>query len=124
MENLFSKISYGYKQSKIYINVKNTKITITLLDLLIKEGFILRYKVEKNNIQIYLKYNQLKMPAIKLLDIISKPKKKVFINVHQLRGLIYKYPTSTFFLATTQGLVTQIEALELNIAGKLLFKIN
>ena len=71
MENLFSKISYGYKQSKIYINVKNTKITITLLDLLIKEGFILRYKVEKNNIQIYLKYNQLKRPAIKFLETIK-----------------------------------------------------
>jgi ribosomal protein S8 len=126
MEVILARISYGYKQSSIYINIKETKIALLLLELLLIEGFILRYKVisHSNNIQVYLKYNNLKVPTIKLLTNISKPKKKKFINVHQLKSLVYRYPLSTFFLATTKGLVTQKKALKFNVAGKLICKLD
>lgn len=89
MEVILARIAYGYKQSSIYINIKETKIALLLLELLLSEGFILRYKVisNSNNIQVYLKYNNLKVPTIKLLTNISKPKKKKIYKCTPIKKL-------------------------------------
>jgi ribosomal protein S8 len=126
MEIILARIAYGYKQSNVYVNIKETRIALLLLDLLLNEGLILRYKTipYTNRIQVYLKYNNLKVPVIKLLANISKTKKKKFIKSSQLKSLVYRHPLSIFFLATTGGFITQKKALKFNIAGKLICKID
>jgi ribosomal protein S8 len=126
MEIILARIAYGYKQSNVYVNIKETRIALLLLNLLISEGLILRYKTipYTGRIQVYLKYNNLKVPVIKLLTNISKTRKKKFINISQLRSLVYRYPLSIFFLATTSGFITQKEALKFNVAGKLICRID
>lgn len=106
LSNLFSKIKNGYLAKKSKITQQNSKQTINILNILIKEGFIKSYKVNsKNQLEIYLKYRKGKA-VITELKRLSKPGKRLYINNKDL----YKKKTGFYILSTSSGILTDLQA--------------
>ena len=73
ISNLFSKIKNGFLSKKTTIVYKESKQILNILNILIKEGFIKNYKInKKKQIIIYLKYKNNKS-IINNIKRISKP---------------------------------------------------
>ena len=53
--SLVSSIKNGFKASKLKIVVKNSKFIVSILDLLLYEGYISGYTIDKYLIIVFLK---------------------------------------------------------------------
>ena len=76
------------------------------------------------DVKVFLKYNSTGKPIIFNLERVSKSSRRCFIKVHQLQNYLKPTDNSVFFLTTSKGILTNKEALLLNIGGEILFKIN
>ena len=80
LSNLFSKIKNGYLAKKSKIVQQKSKQSISILNILVKEGFIKSYKINsKNQLNIYLKYRKNKAVIIEIKRL-SKPGKRLYIT--------------------------------------------
>lgn len=88
------------------------------------EGYILGYKISKNNpsmIVVYLKYNN-NLPSINKIKIISKSSLRVYYSVKQLWKL--KENQGLIILSTTQGLLSINSCKKFGIGGEPILIIN
>ena len=118
LSNLFSKIKNGYLSNKSKITHQKSKQIINILNIFLKEGFIRSYKIDSNQLYIYLKYRKNKSVIIELKRL-SKPGKRLYINNKDL----YKKKRGIYILSTSMGLVTDLQAKQLNVGGELLCMI-
>jgi small subunit ribosomal protein S8 len=119
LSNLFSKIKNGYLVKKSKIIQQKSKQSINILNILIKEGFIKSYKINSNNqLDIYLKYRKNK--AV-LTDIkrLSKPGKRLYITNKNL----YIKKKGFYIISTSSGILTDLQAKQLNVGGELICEI-
>ena len=115
LSNLFSKIKNGYLSNKSKITHQKSKQIINILNIFVKEGFIRSYKINSNQLDIYLKYRKNKSVIIELKRL-SKPGKRLYINNKDL----YKKKRGIYILSTSVGVVTDLQAKKLNVGGELL----
>lgn len=104
--NMISTINNGQLAKKSFVLQSKKKACESILNVLWDEGFILGYKISKNNfntIKIFLKYKN-GTPAICLLKILSKPSLRVYYSVKQL----WKLDSSKGFIimSTNKGFMT------------------
>ena len=119
LSNLFSKIKNGYLAKKSKIIHYQSKQSIHILNILIKEGFLKSYKINsKNQLDIYLKYKQNKA-VITEIKRLSKPGKRLYITNKDL----YKKKKGLYIISTSIGILTDLEAKKLNVGGELICKI-
>nr|YP_010394295.1 ribosomal protein S8 [Phytophthora cryptogea]DAZ88303.1 TPA_asm: ribosomal protein S8 [Phytophthora cryptogea] len=119
LSNLFSKIKNGYLAKKSKIVQKKSKQSINILNILVKEGFIKGYKINsKNQLDIYLKYKKNKAVIIEIKRL-SKPGKRLYITNKDL----YKKKTGFYIISTSTGILTDLQAKQLNVGGELICKI-
>jgi len=117
--NLFSNIKNGYLSKKTKIYQRNTKQNKVFLNLLIKEGFIKSYRIlSKINLEIFLKYKNNK-PVLTNIIRISKPGRRIYIKNKDL----FRKQHQFYFLSTSQGIVTNLQAKKLNLGGEVICKI-
>ncbi len=91
--------------------------------ILFDKGYILNYKFEEGgpqgNIKIALKYNpENKMPAIKSIQRISKPGLRKYVDKDHLPRVLNGLGIA--LISTSQGVMTDKEARNLNIGGEVL----
>lgn len=119
LSNLFSTIKNGYLSKKPKITQQNSKQSLNLLNILIREGFIKSYKINSNNqLNIYLKYKNNK-PVITEIKRLSKPSKRLYIKNKDL----YIKKKGFYIISTSNGILTDLEAKKLNLGGELICKI-
>lgn len=119
LSNLFSKINNGYLSKKTKIIQHNSKQSINILNILIKEGFIKSYKLTtQNQLNIYLKYKQNK-PIINQIKRLSKPSRRIYFKNKDL----YKKMNGFYILSTSVGILTDVQAKKLNVGGEAICKI-
>jgi small subunit ribosomal protein S8 len=119
LSNLFSKINNGYLSKKTKIIQHNSKQSINILNILIKEGFIKSYKLTKQNqLNIYLKYKQ-NQPIINQIKRLSKPSRRIYFKNKDL----YKKMNGFYILSTSIGILTDVQAKKLNVGGEAICKI-
>ena len=121
---MFANIQNGQLSKRSYVVQKKKKICEYILNVLWNEGFILGYKLEKDDstkIKIFLKYNKGK-PIIKTLKPVSKPGFRVYYSLKQ----IWKIDSSRTFviISTTKGLKTLIDCKKLKLGGEPLVLVN
>lgn len=116
---LFSEIKNGFLAKKTKIIQQYSKKSIEILDILYRDGFIKKYKIETNYIIIYLKYKE-KKSIITNIKYISKNNKNIYIK----KKKIFKVKKENFLLTTTLGFLTIEEVKKYNIGGKFLCKFS
>lgn len=121
LSNFISNLKNHTISKKTVLKQRKTKQIIQLVNLLVQEGFIHGYYLaEKDILILLLKYNKDQV-ILNQIQQISKPGKRVYIK----NNWLYKNITpSLYIISTNQGFVTQNRALQLNLGGELICKIN
>jgi small subunit ribosomal protein S8 len=127
LSDSIARIKNAQLVKKLYVNVYYSKIIERVLDLLIKEGYILsiqKYTVRKgiSMIRIGLKYEgRLNKPVIKEFNIVSKPGKKVFKSY---KDVAQRYGgLGMAILSTPKGILSNNEAIKIQVGGEVLCNI-
>lgn len=106
------------------VEVPYSGIKLNITKILFEKGYILQYKVDNEGtidsvIKIALKYHpSTKMSAIKELTRVSKPGLRVYKGAEELPKVINGLGIA--IISTSQGIVTDKEARQLNIGGEIL----
>lgn len=125
----FLKISIHNRN--ILVKYKKNQLLVSLLECLLKEGFISGFFEKDGYIYIILKYNSMGEPVIKNFKIIYKRPFEVHLSCNDLKGKVFykNYlvkegeKSSLFILSTNKGIMTHIEAIKQNLGGKLLLVV-
>lgn len=121
LSNFLSNLKNHALSKKTILKQQKTKQIIQLVNLLVNEGYIKGYYLsEKNMIHVMLKYNH-NQAVIYQIQQISKPGKRIYIK----NKWLYNNKTlNLYIISTNKGFVTQNQALQLNLGGELICKIN
>lgn len=111
---------------KAFTIVQSSKLIKNVLNVLQKEGYIAAFQeVEErkgvNVIKVDLKYHEGE-PVIKELKMISKPGRKVCTPIADLQKAMGGL--GIYVLSTSHGVLSDFEARNQNVGGKVLFKIS
>jgi ribosomal protein S8 len=125
--DLVSRLNIASKGRFRSINVLLTKLTLDILDILYRNGVILKFHIIRklNCIRVFLKYCK-NAPIFFNMKIISKPGCRKFISLSKLSLLYNAHAFAGFFIiSTSKGLVTSNDCLfSRRISGELLLKIS
>lgn len=120
LANFFSNLKNHYQSKKLILKLKKTKNIIQIVNILSNEGLIIGYEeIDSNNLNIFLKYNQENKPAIKNIQMISKPGKRVYVK----NKWLYNNKPGIYNISTTSGYITNNLAKKYNKGGELICKI-
>ena len=110
------------KHRLVEIPASNLKKEIT--KILFEKGYILNYKFDdeasvQGNIKIALKYHPVsKMPAITSIERVSRPGLRKYVNAGELPRVLNGLGIAV--LSTSQGVITDKEARNLNVGGEVI----
>lgn len=95
--------------------------------MLYKKGLLSGFAISGNStahLQIGLKYTPHGQPLIRVLQPISKPSKKVWINASQMQRLLSKEVPADYILRTSKGYLWASYAVQRRLGGELLLKVS
>ena len=85
---MINNIKNGQKSNKSFVINQKNNLSVSLLNILWKEGFILGYTVEeKNKLKIFLKYKN-SNSVLKYIKVLSKPSNKIYFSSNKLWKLV------------------------------------
>ncbi|KAB8121973.1 30S ribosomal protein S8 ['Cynodon dactylon' phytoplasma] len=93
--------------------VPNSKLKLKILEIMKREGFIKDFIIKKKDIVIKLKYNSLKERSILGLKRVSR-----YVSVKKIPRVLNGLGIA--IISTSQGVLTDYEALSKRIGGQLL----
>jgi len=121
ISDCLTRIRNGVMASLITVVVVKNKTVIGILECFLKEGYIQSYEsFGKYSVLVTLKYST-GIPAIELIKVISKPSKRVYSSISELRS--FRNGLGTIILSTSFGIITDHEARLNNVGGELLCKV-
>jgi small subunit ribosomal protein S8 len=112
-----------------FARVRYSKLNLSILKVLLSEGYINSYSLEKNNlnqneIKIILKYKGwwIKKPLFSIMKRISKPGQRVFSGYKNYNDIIdvLQYEQGTAIISTSMGVMSHNKATKLKKGGEIL----
>lgn len=124
--DMLTRIRNGQRTKLMYITVPYSGTKTAILDVLKEEGYIASYKVVDvragiKEIEVTLKYSSNGGPAIKEITRVSKPGKRSYTAIDDLRG--YYNGMGIYVLSTSKGVISDREARRENIGGEIICKV-
>ncbi|OGW77410.1 MAG: 30S ribosomal protein S8 [Omnitrophica bacterium RIFCSPHIGHO2_02_FULL_49_9] len=120
-----TRIRNASRALKETVTVRGSKLTVTMTEILKKEGFIRNFKVIEENprklIRIHLKYRGGKKPAIQSIVRVSKPGLRHYVPTSEIPRVLGGLGIG--ILSTSKGLMTDRAARTERIGGELLCKV-
>ncbi len=108
------------------VDIPSSTMKMEIVKILKDEGFIKNYKLVEDNkqnvIRVYLKYTEDNKPAIEKLERISKPSRRVYVGVEELKPI--KNNLGITILSTPKGVISNKTAKKENVGGELLCLIS
>jgi small subunit ribosomal protein S8 len=124
--DLLTRIRNGQLRGTAKIKSPNSRLRVSLLDVLQQEGFIRGYaEVEfkdtgRKELEIELKYHEGR-PVIRELKRISTPGRRVYTSVKDLKP--HRQGLGVSIVSTPQGVMTDSTAREKNVGGEVLCQV-
>jgi len=124
--DMLTRIRNGHMTKLMYVSVPFSKAKSSVLDVLQEEGFITGYKVQElrkgiKDIEVALKYSRDGSPAIKKITRVSKPGKRSYTSIADLRG--YYNGMGVYILSTSKGILSDRNARSQNVGGEVICKV-
>ncbi len=124
--DLLTRIRNAHMAKHSSLSVSASKMKERVLSVLLDEGFIASYELDKSNkfdeIKVELKYNsKTGDPVISEIKRISKPGRKMYVSAAELQP--FKNGFGVYVLTTSKGVITDRKAKELNVGGELICSI-
>lgn len=111
------RIKNGYSVGKTSVEIRFSKLILTLLELLQKEGYLSDVKQDKREIVVTLKYNS-RIPVLTDVKRVSKPSLRVYKGAKDLPRVLNGLGIAV--ISTPKGLMTDREARKLKVGGEVL----
>ena len=106
------------------VQIPSSKFKIKIAEVLKNEGFIIDYKIEKNegkdSLLIDLKYNS-GNPVINSIQRISKPGRRIFSSAESLPKI--NNGLGIAIISTPKGVMTDVDARKQKIGGEIICKV-
>ena len=123
--DLLSRIRNGQLRGKAKITSPNSRLRISLLDVLQTEGFIrgyaeVEFKDGLKQLEIELKYHEGR-PVIRELKRVSTPGRRVYASVKELKP--HRQGLGVSIVSTPQGVMTDSSAREKNVGGEVICQV-
>lgn len=120
--DMLTRIRNGYKARFAKVDMPSSRMKVSILQALKNEGYIKNYKVltegHKSLLQVYLKYDARKQPAVSDLRRLSKPGRRVYVAKDEIPPI--KSGLGLAILSTSKGIVTDKQARKEGIGGELI----
>ncbi|MDR2822720.1 MAG: 30S ribosomal protein S8 [Acholeplasmatales bacterium] len=122
--DLLTRIRNANKVRIHTVDIPYSKIKLSILDVILKEGFIQKYDVVKekdskfSKIVVTLKYTTTNERVIQGLKRISKPGLRVYASAEQLPRVLNGLGVA--LISTSKGILTDAEARAKSIGGEVL----
>lgn len=137
LANFIAALSNALRHRKIMFKYPNSSVFIfKFLNLLVSEGLIVGYSsfivnTSKKRIRskrlgliIFFRYHRGRYNVLRSAALISKPSWSKFVSYYGLKNILFKHPSSIFFLSTNKGLVSSTVANQFKLGGKLFAQFN
>jgi small subunit ribosomal protein S8 len=123
--DLLSRLRNGQMRGLAKVSTPASKMRARLLDVLKNEGFIRGYaevelKGSPKQFEVELKYHEGR-PVIRELTRISKPGRRVYNSVDELKP--FKSGLGISIISTPQGVMSDADAREKNVGGEVLCQV-
>jgi small subunit ribosomal protein S8 len=123
--DMLTRIRNGLRIRREQVDMPSSKFKLELARILKAEGFIKNYKLvpvdQKEQLRIFLKYNEKKQPAILGLERVSRSGRRVYVSARDIPSV--RGGMGVVILSTNQGLVTDGQARKLNLGGEIICKV-
>jgi len=124
ISDFISRLNVARKNRLKTIIITPSRIILEILKIFENLGIIRGYYfLDDYKIEIILKYNRSKC-AFMNLKVLSKPGKRIYVNLLNLHKLKEKYPNDILLLSTSKGLMLDIDCIKTQISGLVLIRIN
>lgn len=123
--DLLTRIRNGQRARQATIAVPASKLRMSVLEVLKREGFIRSYSQSKvregiHEITVELKYHEGE-PVIREISRVSKPGRRVYSKIKELPRVYNGLGIS--ILSTPRGVMSDTEARDANVGGEVLCKV-
>ena len=129
VSDMLTRIRNASLARHAFTNIKYSKLNLAILKVLIAEGYIKEYVIEKNEnnqnlIKIILKYKGwwIKKPLFSTIKRISKPGQRVFSGYKDFQNTIdtLRYEQGIAIISTSIGVISHLKATKLKKGGEIL----
>lgn len=123
--NMLSAIRNACMVGKDFVDVKKSKISISVLKVMLEDGYILGYEsinedCPNKKIRIQLKYYDGRS-VIRYIKAISTPRKPVYKDLPKIKSLTRGF--STFVISTSKGVMAHQEAIAYKVGGQIICEV-
>ncbi|MFN4033928.1 MAG: 30S ribosomal protein S8 [Fimbriimonadales bacterium] len=120
--DMLTRIRNGAQARKASVEIPGSRLKTQIADLLKKEGFIRGYEVKQDGVRstliVHLKYTPRGESVIQHLERVSKPGRRIYAPVEELRPI--KRGLGTAIVSTSQGLLPDRECRKRRIGGEVI----
>jgi len=124
--DMLTRIRNGSKAKKVAVDVPASNIKRSIANILLEEKFLKDMVELPDNrqgiLRIYLKYSKDDDPIIRGLRRLSKPGLRKYFDLDQIKRL-RRSQIGITIISTSQGIVTNSQAIEKRLGGEALFNI-
>lgn len=111
------RLKNSYRVGRETVSVKYSKLTLNLMKLLEKEGYVDKVRGGDKGITVVLKYNG-RVPALTDVKRISKPSLRIYKGVRELPYVLNGLGVA--IISTPKGLLTDKQARKDKVGGEVL----
>ena len=121
--DMLTRIRNGQKSKLLSVAMPVSKLKCAVLEVLRTEGYIEKYVVDSDaqEVNVDLKYSRLGRPAICEIHKVSKPGKRVYSPIADLKG--YFNNMGIHILSTSKGVMSDRDAKKQNVGGEVICKV-
>lgn len=120
--DMLTRIRNGAQARKESVSIPSSRLKVQIAELLKNEGFIKDYTVQQEGVRltlvVQLKYTPRGESVIQHIERVSKPGRRIYAPVDQLRPI--RRGLGTAIVSTPQGLLPDRECRKRRIGGEVL----
>ncbi len=120
--NMLTVIRNGLMSKKTKVDVPFSKISQEIVSIFKREKFIKDFKFmddkKQGLLRVYLRYRPSGKPAIEGLKRISKPSLRIYVKKDRIPSVLGGLGVAV--LSTSRGIVTNLQAKEMQAGGEVL----
>ena len=125
ISDMLTRIRNAARVKKSKVDIRRSKLCWGLAQILQREGFVHDCKEidegPQGTIRVYLKYGPDGEDAIRTIDRVSKPGRRIYQQVSDIDPILNGMGVSIF--STSKGVMTDRECRENNIGGECLARV-
>lgn len=120
-----AQLRNGQQAEDNYVDIPASKLKRAITQILLEKGYIKNYiNIEDGKqglLRVYLKYDEYGSPAIRLMERVSRPGRREYVDSDNLPEV--KDGLGVAIISTSRGVMSDKEARRFGVGGEYLAKV-